>query len=73
LSQYRGEVDHGYWWLHANGTLQHCTNCHGMEPEEFFQNWTTIDWWHVRCELDWYRMKKQSDILREGPIVPTWA
>ena len=73
MSQFKNEGKLGYWWLHANGTLQYSSNCHGMKPEEFFQNWVCIEWWHVRCELDWYRMKKESDILRNGPIEPAYA
>jgi hypothetical protein len=73
VSQYLGKKQHGYWWLHANGTLQYSTNCHGMKPEEFFQNWTCIEWWHVRCELDWYRMMKEYKQLADGPVRPITA
>ena len=71
LSKYLGKKQHGYWWLHVNGTLQRQgTNCHGLEPEAYFDNWTVVKWWHIRCELDWYRMNKEADTLKNGPLVP---
>lgn len=73
MSQYLGKEQHGYWSLHVNGTLQRTTNCHGVDPEVFYNSWTILGWWHVRCELDWYRMCKESNKLREGPLEPLVA
>jgi len=73
LSKYKGEEQHGYWWLHSSGTLRYSTNCHGVDPITFFNTWTCIKWWHVQCELDWYRMNKEYKVLVEGPIEPTYA
>ena len=36
-----------------------------MNPEKFFNNWACIEWWLVRCELDWYRMNKEYQELRD--------
>jgi hypothetical protein len=68
LSQYVGKKQHGYWSLHVNGTLRRYKNCKGMNPKVFFRSNTIVTWWHVTCELDWYRMCKESSILKEGPI-----
>jgi hypothetical protein len=68
LNQFKENGKLGYWWLHANGTLQYNTNCHGVNPNDFFNTWVCVGWWKVECELDWYRMMKESDILREGPL-----
>ena len=66
MSQYTGEEQHGYWWLHLNGTLQYQgTNCHGVDPKEFFNNWHVAGWWYVGCQFEWYRMLKESNNLRE--------
>lgn len=73
MSQYIGKEQHGYWSLHVNGTLDYCTNCYGLKPEEFYDNWTIVKWWHVRCELDWYRMMKEYKQLVEGPPRPVIA
>ena len=71
MSKY-SKKDNGYWWLHLNGTLQYSSNCHGMDPNEFFNSTLCVNWWNVRCELDWYRMLKEWKELVEGisgPIV----
>jgi len=68
MSKYLGEEQHGYWWLHANNSLQYTKNCSEMNPEKFFNNWACIEWWLVRCELDWYRMNKEYQELRDRAI-----
>ena len=74
MSKYIGESQHGYWWLHVNGILERQgTNCHGVDPNEYFDTWTCVKWWHIRCELDWYRMMKESKRLVEGPLEPMVA
>lgn len=67
-SEYNGERDHGYWWLHYNSTLQFSKNLHGVDPEDYFKYAPVIKWWYVQCELDYYRMKKEFYIQREGPL-----
>jgi len=64
------DIKLGYWWLHVNGTLQYQgTNCHGVDPELFFKDsWHIVKWWHIRCELDWYRMRKQANQLNNELI-----
>ena len=70
----KSDYKEGYWWLHCNETLQYeGTNCHGVDPNVFFDNWTVLGWWYVRCELDWYRMKKEADVLKNGPLEPMTA
>ena len=73
-SEYHNAYE-GYWWLHVNGTLQYQgKTCHGVDPHLFFKDsWHILDWWKIECELDWYRMKKEADILREGPVEPITA
>lgn len=74
LSQYKGSKQHGYWALHCNNGLQyHSKSCHGVKPGDMFQGWQWIEWWHIRCELDWYRMMKEYKVLAEGPLVPIKA
>ena len=73
MSEYLGESQHGYWSLHVNGTLHYSKNCNGVEPFLFFSKWTTVKWWKVLCELDWYRMMKESKQLAEGPLEPMVA
>lgn len=67
MSQYLGRRQHGYWWLHANGTLR----CSGKQRPEI--TWFCIGTWNVRCKLDWYRMMKEYKVLVEGPIEPLVA
>ena len=74
MSKYVGKEQHGYWWLHYSGQLRkQGSNCHGMEPNEFFKSFPVIEWWYIRCELDWYRMQKQYKELVEGPVEPITA
>jgi hypothetical protein len=73
LRKYIGKEQHGYWSLHINGTMQRYTNCHGIEPEVLFNSWVILGWWEVKCELDWYRMGKESKQLIEGPLEPIYA
>ena len=73
MSQFSEIGKLGYWWLHANNGLRYSSNCHGMKPEEFFDNWLCIKWWYVECELDWYRMMKEYKQLAEGPLEPIKA
>jgi len=68
LSQYNGSKQHGYWSLHVNGALRRHKNCKGMNPKVFFRSRVIVTWWHVECELDWYRMMKEYNILKEGLI-----
>ena len=73
LSKYLGEHQHGYWYLDIRGKLKK-TQCHGMEPEQFFNSsWMFIEWWYIQCELDWYRMMKQYEQLVNKPIDPMVA
>lgn len=68
MSQYNGKSSHGYWWLHYNGQLRYSKNCHGVDPEDYFYYAPVVKWWYVRCELDYYRMLKEYNVLKEGPI-----
>ena len=61
MSQYLGEQQHGYWWLHCNNTLLFSKNKSEMSRY-------VIKTWMVKCELDWYRMMKEQSILKEGPL-----
>ena len=76
MRQYRryiGVEQHGYWYLDIDGAL-HKTQCHGMEPEEFFESsWMFLENWYVRCELDWYRMQKEYEELVNTPVDPVYA
>ena len=63
MSQYLGKKQHGYWWLHCNGTLQRTLINYPI----------CIKCWYVRCELDWYRMMKEYKMLAEGPLEPLVA
>lgn len=67
MSKYLGKEQHGYWWLHANGTLRRSKN---QKPE---LTWFCLGIWFIRCELDWYRMMKEYKQLVEGPIEPLVA
>jgi hypothetical protein len=64
--KYEGKEQHGYWWLHYNHQLKYTKTCHGETPEDFFQYAPCVKWWHVRCELDFYRMLKEERALRKG-------
>jgi hypothetical protein len=68
LSQYRDKEHDGYWWLHYSGQLRYAGNCHGIPPEDYFYYAPVVQWWNVRCELDYYRMLKEYNVLREGPL-----
>jgi len=69
LSQYLGKKQHGYWWLHTNGTILYSNNYHSMQAHPFFSMWTCVKYWKVRCELDWYRMNKEYKELAEGVVL----
>lgn len=65
--RYNGEEDHGYWWLHpSKGDLRFTKNPNDNELVTFFRysTGTSGRWWHVKCELDWYRMRKECKALR---------
>jgi hypothetical protein len=66
---YRGEEDHGYWWIHpSKGDLKFTKNPNDSELVTFFKysSNASCEWWHVKCELDWYRMRKEYRELRGG-------
>jgi len=74
LTQFQEEGKLGYWALHCNGTLQyHSRSCHNVDPEVMFSGWQWVKYWHIRCELDWYRMMKEYKVLVEGPLEPMTA
>jgi hypothetical protein len=68
LGMYEGEDQHGYWWLHYNGQLRYYKTCHGVEPNEFFKYAPCVKWWYVGCQFEWYKMRKEYYIHREGPV-----
>lgn len=67
--KYIGEEQHGYWWTHYDGTIKFSKTLYGVSPEDFFRYSPWVRWWHVRCELDWYRMCKEIRNLEIDPIV----
>ena len=74
MSKFEDDGKLGYWALHCNNSLQyHSRSCHGVDPEVMFQGWQWVKYWHIRCELDWYRMMKEYKQLAEGPLVPIKA
>lgn len=73
LDRYNGDVDHGYWWLDYDGTLKFSQTLFGKEPEEFFRYAPYVKWWTVKCELDWYRMRRDIRSLEKESIRPIIA
>jgi len=74
LSQFKEKGKLGYWALHCNNNLQfHSKSCHGVDPEVMFAGWQWVKYWHIQCELDWYRMMKEYKELAEGPLEPIKA
>lgn len=73
MSEYKGKHQHGQWWMHCNGTLQR--NTPGITTSKKFELRSphVIKTWNIRCELDWYRMMRQYNELREGTIPPLVA
>lgn len=63
--EYKGKEQHGYWWLHVNGTLQY--EVFSTDPT-YLKYLPAVKVWKVKCELDWYRMIKEYHIHREGPL-----
>lgn len=65
--KYIGEDQHGFWSLRYDRKLHYHKNCHDVSPEDFFRYSALIKWWDIGCELDWYRMQKESGQLAEKP------
>lgn len=64
---YKGEEDHGYWWIDpSTGDLKFTKNPNEIELVSLFKysSNASCKWWHIRCELDWYRMRKEYKRLR---------
>jgi hypothetical protein len=73
LDRYNGEIDHGYWWMDYDGSLKYSKTLYEKDPEEFFKYAPYVKWWHVQCELDWYRMRRDIRMLEEESIKPIIA
>ena len=73
LDRYTGETQHGYHWIDYDGTMKSSKTLYGIEPEEYFKYAPYVKWWYVRCELDWYRMRKEIRKLEEDTLRPIRA
>ena len=63
------EDQHGYHWIDYDGTMKFSKTLHNVKPEDFFKYSPYVKWWHVRCELDWYRMRKEIRKLEKAPLI----
>lgn len=69
LDRYTGEDQHGYHWIDYTGDMKFSKNLHNVAPEDFFKYSLYTKWWYVKCELDWYRMRKEIRNLEKDPII----
>ena len=67
LSKYVGDHQHGYWSLQYSRKLQYDGRELFQDPDWYYKHAPIIKWWEVKCELDWYRMQKESEQLANQP------